>query len=299
MSNKLLKQTNEDNKNEDKIITNISEFIAALEKIRETISERSQNINNDILFYRGHSDKDYKLIPSIYRDKNWIDNEDIMFKELMLKCPNEFKDDKTTFQMLVRMQHYSLPTRLLDITSNSLIALYFACSSNKDKDGEVVVFRTFKNIVKYFDSDTVSILSNLAKCSKEFDITTYPKELPAFNNMKKIQLLIHQIRAEKPYFQPIIDINDLQSVIIVKPLMDNPRIIRQDGAFLLFGIKNNKSNPATIPDMYIQMPKIIIKKDHKKEILNKLETLGISAGSIFPEIDQVSSFIKNTYKSNS
>ena len=94
-------------------------------------------------FFRGHSRFSHRLVPSIYRDPSWIANEDVLFKELVLRCPNDFSGQESTFQALVKMQHYSLPTRLLDITTNPLIALYFACEHEGQlrESGEVVVFR--------------------------------------------------------------------------------------------------------------------------------------------------------------
>ena len=119
--------------------------------------------DNEVLFYRGHSNEKSEFIPSIARKKGWIENEDVMYNELLSSNPDEFRADLSTFEKLVRMRHYSLPTRLLDITSNPLIALYFACEKTPDKDGEVISIKVKKTEVKFSDSDTVSCIANLAR----------------------------------------------------------------------------------------------------------------------------------------
>lgn len=219
-----------------------------------------------------------------------------MLKELILRCPNDFSGGLTTFQSLVKMQHYSLPTRLLDLTSNPLVALYFACTSHgdNDEDGEVIVLGFDISQVKYFDSDTVSVIANLSRRPSSFKV---PEEADTktFNGDAEIELLLHDVRQDKPYFEPKIRRDDLRRVICVKPKLDNPRIIRQDGAFLLFGVDGDKTRAATLGKDSV-VDRIKINRDKKKEILAQLGALGISKATLFPEIEQVATHIKETYR---
>ena len=262
------------------------------------VLERLESDTENVYFFRGHNNFSYQLQPSIYRDSGWIANENILFKELILRCPNDFLGLESTFQLLVKMQHYSLPTRLLDITTNPLIALYFACSYGKNahESGEVLVFRVSKQEIKYYDSDTVSVIANLSRRPASF---TMPPKDNQFNSSDEINLLLHEIRGEKAYFLPKINPNHLESVICVKPKLDNARVIRQDGAFFLFGISNTKSQPAAVPEKYLTNAiggRIMIMREKKDQIKKQLESLGITQGTIYPEIERVAEFIKDVYK---
>ena len=123
--------------------------------------------------------------------------------------------------------------------------------------------------------------------------------LDEFNKKEEIKLLLHEIKQEKPYFQPCIDPNHIRTVLCVKPKLDNPRIIRQNGAFFLFGCNNEKLRCADLPDSYVHQPdgnKVFIKSREKTKILKQLCMLGITEASIYPEIDHVASYIKQNFE---
>lgn len=236
-------------------ISSVSDFI-------EKIVQRNKDAGTET-FYRGHADENWKLLPSIFRTPNGVEKEHLLFRDMVAHEPQSFSECKSTLDYLVQMQHYGLPTRLLDMTTNPLVALYFACqpadddvsagvyagftsglevgltadggkpntgaltgalagaltdlfvdadavaaaavsaavvgsrlgpeeeiqniavtaaqrgtisgANAKAKDGVVYLFSVPERKVKHYDSDTISVLTNLAKCKKEeLDLRLYP-----------------------------------------------------------------------------------------------------------------------------
>src|SRR5271156_7254966 len=78
--------------------------------------------------YRGQRDSSWSNVAGIFRPdlKELLENEKRVVRELISVQPHEFASDETMFDKLVRMQHFGLPTRLLDVSLNALVALYFA-----------------------------------------------------------------------------------------------------------------------------------------------------------------------------
>jgi hypothetical protein len=191
---------------------------------------------------------------------------------------------------------------LLDVTTNALVGLYFACEEYKDKDGKVIILQIPQDDICYYDSDKITILSNLSKQNKDFEFNYDENELATKKekaikkvNKKYFGYLLHSIREDKPHFFPIINPKHIEKVYAVFAKLDNQRIIRQNGAFLVFGIKKTKNECAQIDKSWI-LKEITIPKKDKEEILSYLEILGIKKSTLFPELDEFAEFLKQKYK---
>lgn len=251
-----------------------------------------------LYFYRGHSNSNYRLLPSIMRTPIMRKNESILYKELLINCPKEFNGYYNHLEKLVKMQHYGLPTRLLDITRNILVALYFACESNFSGYGELVLLEEDREKIKYPNSDTISILASLPLFS--YDVLKNYYSYAKNNNMSEkmfndnISRLISEIRMEKPAFKPEVKKTDILDSYVVYAEMNNDRIIKQDGAFILCGLDNR--------DGFLEKfrykngsKKVIILITNKKKFLAQLENYSINRAKLFPEIDFVSEYLKSKY----
>jgi FRG domain len=260
------------------------------------------------MFYRGHSNKKkYKLEPSLFRRDErgnylYLQHEHVLYRELLVSNSVDFTGDNYTLDRLVRMQHYSLPTRLLDITSNPLIALYFACKSNMgrleggkyvgEEEGEVIVFAVKREQIKYFDSDTASCIANLARLpkSEKEQIDHSIAEVKAFNEQKAIERLVHFVREEKSFFESRVEPTHLRTIVCVKGKRSNSRISSQSGAFLLFGIDAVLDEKGT--------PEIEVKRigvSSKADVLKQLDLLNINESTVFPYIENSAKYVAQKY----
>lgn len=277
-------------------ITSLNDFVS-------TILGRRVDPARQVTF-RGHGSSAYQLSPSIFRRSITRESEHLLLRELVAAHPEDFTTDVSALEMLVRMQHYSLPTRLLDVSMNPLVALYFACESVKrrvpaskgphrtmsvEADGEVIMLSVDRNRMRYFDSDTVSCIANLARLRfdrKQAIETALPQD--QFNASLPIKRLLHFVRQEKAGFEAEIVPSDLDDIVLVKPKQSNKRILAQAGAFFAFGLTETLLDGNRVG---VTIERVTIAGAKKDVILKDLDKLGINEKTLFPEIERAARYL--------
>ncbi|MBR2091171.1 MAG: FRG domain-containing protein [Fibrobacter sp.] len=295
-------------------IHSIADYIDVLLRFRH--EGITHNPKDCVYYYRGEPE-DYKETsgtPSIKRFG--LEKETSLFRECERRLPEEFARCKSTFEKLALMQHYMIPTRLLDITPDSLQALFFALyhdpafegpNPNDNKDAVILVYEVLKNEIKDYHSDAVSVVANIAlypSSKGSLDISHFHcsyHDRADFNKSEhwEIHHLLHEIKAEKPHFVDWINKDDMESVFCVHPLLDNPRIRSQQGLFLLFGIDGNRNKLATIESSkstHIKMQKIVIPAKAKPQIREELMVLGKSIDTVYPDWNGVRDYLKRFWE---
>ena len=281
-------------------IKSVSDFIT------ECLCFSCRNGKAETVYYRGLNQiwpAATLHIPSIYHpNEGFIEKEREIFNEVVSVFPVEMLAQKTTVEKLILMQHYRFPTRIMDVSPNPLVGLFFACFSdgNEDatgKNGIVCRYRVAEEKIKTCDSDTVAVISNITRCKLEFpngDCSSMSVE--EFNKTDGGSELHFEICREHLHSYACIDPKHLYQVVCLRPRMNNPRIIRQEGRFFLFGVDGkSKRGCAKIPREWLLDP-ITIPAENKKRILDELDSMGLNEGFFYPDFEHVSRVVRSHYR---
>lgn len=104
-------------------ISSIDVFLQQI--VKSNLDLKMNHINT---YYRGQLGH-WDINPSLYREKDWVKKETELNATILCDRPNDFQNCNCSFDKLVKLKHYNQPSRLMDLTTNPLVALFFACDS--------------------------------------------------------------------------------------------------------------------------------------------------------------------------
>lgn len=244
----------------------MQEYIDVTEYLSDTFAV-------EVPWYRGVSHSKYALIPKVYRDHLWERHKDYEWwiagdfeSGARAFIPNHHSYSEWDWYFTI--QHYGLPTRLLDWTEGSLIALYFAVRNVKNTYIPSVYFLNPYWFDEVVHGETEGMIYN-----------TDPKSISEGHRSRLSSYL--EDRGKVPNLP----------LCICPPRID-PRIAAQKSVFTIHGKFINAFKAVARDNKNAQIVKIRLSTENAEKIKGQLYSMGISEGTLFPGLEGLVEDIK-------
>ena len=242
-------------------------------KSMDELIRRLNEFPNHFIF-RGHSNKEWKLESTLERalSNKWTPDTAIraedytinLFKSKFHLYDSTNKTPSSKLQWISLMQHYGVPTRLLDFTESPFIALYFTIESCRaiPKSDFAIYAIDYQNLLK-------KSINYVKQKDKEFKYD-YLEALSKQDNI----------------FEEIIDRFSYDILWVTEPKEGNLRLDRQAGCFLTSGNLGKKIEDIILLDIYkdVDIQKIIIPKEFYTNIYTLLKKTNITSKALFGDL---------------
>jgi len=227
-------------------------------------------------WFRGTSTSN-SLLPGQYRKTyNSSDTELSIFLEFQQRARGFIQKDLNDWELFFLMQHFRVPTRLLDWTENSLVALYFALvDSSSDGDPCIWMLNAKLFNANNAPDKTPSIVVNPDSTDPrlKFWINAFH---PLNFNPSKTQFTDANGKTDK-----------IENPMAMSPPTIDARVIAQRSVFTLHGCRLDPIDTCCVGHQEPQSDFIrrFVFKGNKEEVLGLLRCFGITRQAIFPDLE--------------
>lgn len=249
-------------------VNSLSDYFAAIKSVSKV---------GGVTWFRGQSKRSYKLQPGLFRHPD-IENSQtphIRSKELESLLMERFRNQSLPFVgdkfsheddwgLLFFMQHYRVPTRLLDWSYSPLVALYFAVSTVRISNG--VADEPCTVWALHPESWNAAALAFQKAPSKIFGTKSTESQ---------------NYRTQAAY-----NLQDADAIAI-EGIHNSPRIVAQQGAFTIFGPTTKPLESQFLSAAYPEdaLQAISVKPEAIGNLKLELMAAGILETTIFPDLE--------------
>ena len=289
-----------------KRITSVKMFVDEISALRQD----KPNANAEEWFFRGQKNSTWEVRPNIFRGDD-LASEHILIERAQRQNPVEFRDCINNFEILTKLQHYGLGTRLLDVTLNPLVALYFATEYSseyvKNKNGQYT-HNEHDGVVYYRLVNGCALQDLQIKIALAVPFVEFGKSmsLEVLCSRMREQDVISQTEYDRIIaddYSEIIRILQTNSFLI--STNSNVRLIQQRGAFLIAPTVNIKTN-TDIRTSILSKAKMNLAKEFegyfvvpsksKNQIREELDFFNVNEATLFPELEHQMRYIQSQTK---
>ena len=296
------------------IVGRLMSYFEAFDRGYGADSACAYQLQTDYQFlFRGMANYQWEIEPSI-SVLSLLSKERSMVESLTKQYPYDFNDQLASFQMLAKMQHFGLPTRLCDFSLNPLVALYFACLDYESLNTDGRVIMCFKDI-RDINSNIINFICSTYQAnvfwSEKVKLNEFHDVFSSLNVSLDEYLNIYCM--EDGIFFSIPNYisereNRQQSVFMIFPNWiqynnwhDDSYISINESADSSQYFRGENADNICVWEVLNKIPErrlksdfisILIENKSKANILRELSYFGISKSSLFPEIEHSAAYIK-------